>query len=322
MIRGERRIGECPRLGEHIEVGHRRLDHYHVRTFSEIEPDLLHRFANISEVLLVGGTVAPADDGYVDRLAERSVERRGVLGGIRQDRHLGVTCEVEGGANCRHLTIHHPRGRHDVHAGLGLGDRNLGIAAQGGIVVDGPVGAQQAAVAVVGVLVEAEVGHELDLVAESLAQSAQRQLHDPVGVRSTRPGRILGRRHSEEDGRRHAHGDEFLDLDLDRGQIELGHPGQRRDRLRGIDSLPHEDRRDQVSGSEHRFGDESTQCGRAAQSTQPTLGEHRRNFRSDGRGCCGRHGRESREVRSEQRADDAMTTTYYSAWAIRPRDTS
>ena len=44
------------------------------------------------------------------------------------------------------------------------------------------VGAHDAAVAVVGVLVEAEVGHEHERVADLVAQVAQRHLHDAVGV--------------------------------------------------------------------------------------------------------------------------------------------
>ena len=48
-----------------------------------------------------------------------------------------------------------PLGRDDVGAGLGLGDGDLGVELDGGVVVDLAVGVEHAAVAVVGVLVEA-----------------------------------------------------------------------------------------------------------------------------------------------------------------------
>ncbi len=47
---------------------------------------------------------------------------------------------------------------------------------------------------VVGVLVEAVVGHEHELVADLVAQVAQRDLHDAVGGVGARPGRVLRRR--------------------------------------------------------------------------------------------------------------------------------
>ena len=63
-----------------------------------------------------------------------------------------------------------PRRGDDVGAGVGLGHRDLGVALERGVVVDLAAVVEHAAVAVVGVLVEAEVGDEHQLVAELVAQ--------------------------------------------------------------------------------------------------------------------------------------------------------
>ena len=65
---------------------------------------------------------------------------------------------------------------------LGLGDRDRRVALERGVVVDLAGVGEQPAVAVVGVLVEAVVGHEDQRVAHLVAQVAQRHLHDAVGV--------------------------------------------------------------------------------------------------------------------------------------------
>ena len=70
--------------------------------------------------------------------------------------------------------------------------RHARVALERGVVVDGAVGVEHAAVAVVGVLVEAEVGHQHDVVADLVAQVAQGDLHDALGVPGARaPGVLL-----------------------------------------------------------------------------------------------------------------------------------
>lgn len=66
-------------------------------------------------------------------------------------------------------------------ARLGLGQRHLGVADQGRVVVDPTIVGDDAAVAVIGVLVEAEVGHDHDVIAEAPSQIAEGELHDPIG---------------------------------------------------------------------------------------------------------------------------------------------
>lgn len=85
-------------------------------------------------------------------------------------------------------------------AGVGLDLGHLGVPLQGGVVVDAPVGVEDAAVAVVGVLVEAEVGHDDEVVPDLVAHGADGDLEDAVGVRPRGPVRVLllVLRHPEE----------------------------------------------------------------------------------------------------------------------------
>ena len=58
----------------------------------------------------------------------------------------------------------------------------LGVDLQRGVVVDVAVLVEHAAVAVVGVLVDAQVGDQHDVVADVAAQVGERELHDAVGI--------------------------------------------------------------------------------------------------------------------------------------------
>ena len=66
---------------------------------------------------------------------------------------------------------------------------------------------------------------------------------------------------------------EFAHLGHQRLDGVLHHPGQRTDRLRGIDALAHEERRDEVGGMKSRLGDEVAHRGRAAKAPGTVLGE-------------------------------------------------
>ena len=68
------------------------------------------------------------------------------------------------------LAVHHPGRGDDVGPGLGLGHGHLGVALEGQVVVDVAPVVEDAAVAVVGVLVEAQVGDEHHGVAELVAR--------------------------------------------------------------------------------------------------------------------------------------------------------
>ena len=121
----------------HVEVGERGLHHHHVGALGDVGPDLLQRLADVARVLLVGPAVAAAGDLDVDRLAERAVERRGVLGRVGEDRHRRRGRSSSSAARmARTWPSIIPDGRDDVGAGVGLGDGDLGVALEGGVVVD------------------------------------------------------------------------------------------------------------------------------------------------------------------------------------------
>ena len=65
---------------------------------------------------------------------------------------------------------------------------------------------------VVGVLVDAEVGHHHDVVAEVGTQVTQCDLHDTVGVVRATPDGVLGLGHAEEDDRPHSEFGQFRNL--------------------------------------------------------------------------------------------------------------
>ena len=85
-----------------------------------------------------------------------------------------------------------------MSAGLGLGDGDLAVTHEGGVVVDLTAIVQDPAVPVVGVLVEAEIGYEDHLVTEVVAQLSERDLDDAVTVRCARSDRVLAGWHPEQ----------------------------------------------------------------------------------------------------------------------------
>ena len=121
VVGGQRHRDLVAHRGQHVERRHGGLDHDHVRALGHVLRDFGQRLAAVARVLLVGPAVTAAGDGDVDRVAERAVERGGVLGGVGQDGDPVVAPAVERGADGRHLPVHHAAGRHHVRPGLGLG---------------------------------------------------------------------------------------------------------------------------------------------------------------------------------------------------------
>ena len=99
------------------------------------------------------------------------------------------------------LAVHHPARCDDVGAGGGLGDGGLGVDLERGVVVDVAVLVEHAAVTVVGVLVDAQIGHQHDVVADVVAQVGEGELDDAVGIERPRADGVLGRRDTEQDRR-------------------------------------------------------------------------------------------------------------------------
>ena len=67
-------------------------------------------------------------------------------------------------------------------AGGGLRERHRAVALQRRVVVHAAAVVEDAAVAVVGELVQAQVGHQHEVVADGVAHGPQRDVEDAVGV--------------------------------------------------------------------------------------------------------------------------------------------
>jgi hypothetical protein len=101
-------------------------------------------------------------------------------------------------------------------------------------------------VAVVGVLVEAEVGHEHDVGTHVVAQVTQGNLDDAVAGPGLGTLGILGGRDAEEHDAGHAEGAQPGDLLAKRLPAVLDDAGERGDGLGIVDPLAHEQRGHQV----------------------------------------------------------------------------
>ncbi len=132
-------------------------------------------------------------------VAEWPVERGGVLGGIGHYGHAVEAGVVQAVADRRHLAVHHARRRHDISAGLGLGDGGAGVKLQRQVVVHHPAG-KNAAVAVGGVFAQAQVRDDRQL--RILLYGADGLLDNALGIPGLGAFFVLATRHAEQQDRR------------------------------------------------------------------------------------------------------------------------
>ena len=152
---------------------------------------------------------------------------------------------VEPGPDRSDLAVHHPARGDDVRPGVGLGHGDARIQLQRGVVVDRAVAVEHPAVAVVGVLVDTQVGHQHDLLGK-VSEVAEGELDDALRVVRLATRRILGDRHPEQDHPAHPERHEFVDLGAQAGAGVLDDAGQRVDRLWLVDPLAYEQRGDEL----------------------------------------------------------------------------
>ena len=139
------------------------------------------------------------------RVAERPVERRAVLRRVRHDRGVLEAALVERLPDGADAAVHHVRRRDDVGAGRGVRDRGAHQLIDRRIVRDLVVD-HDAAVSVVGVLAQADVGDD-EHVGHLALDRADRRLHRRLGIVGRRPDVVLaGRagRRAARSGRRRA----------------------------------------------------------------------------------------------------------------------
>ena len=136
---------------------------------------------------------------------------------------------VERGADGGDLAVHHPRRRHDVGAGVGLGHRGPGVEVDGGVVVDVAVGGR-ARRSGRGRCTRRGRGRPCsdDVVADLVPQVAQRDLHDAVGVPGPGALGVLVLRDAEQDDAGDAEVGQLGDLLAQRLAGVLHDAGQRR----------------------------------------------------------------------------------------------
>ena len=212
----------------------------------------------VGGVLLVGPPVAL--QRRVDGLPERPEERRCVLRGIGQDRDVGVAGAVERGTDHGDLAVHHPAGPDHVHSGRGLRARHVGVHLEGGVVVDAAVGGEHPAVAVVGELVETQVGHHRQGVTHLGDHIGDGEVEDPVGVEPPAAGGVLGLGDAEQHHAAQAELGRLGDRLGQRAPGVLDDAGHRGDRARLAQALTDEDRQHQLPRLDRRLRDEPAQC--------------------------------------------------------------
>ena len=159
---------------------------------------------------------------------------------------------IERRANRADLAVHHAGGRDHVGAGRRLRGGDPLVDLEGAVVVD-PLPIENAAVAMVRVLAQAEIGDEQCVAPEGVAQLPQRALHDSVLDPGTRSLGVLAGRNAKEHEAPHAHLDGGLGLTGQRFERVLNLARHGIDRLRLRDGLTNEERVDQVLGRDLRF---------------------------------------------------------------------
>ena len=272
VIRRDRHVERGAHVGDHVEIRERGLHHHHVGALVDVERDFGDRLAAVRGVHLVAAPVAElrrALGGVAERTVERAARtwprRRGSPSSRGRSRRARRGSRRPGRPSSRSARSRRRRRRpaRSRCSRSGRAWRRCRRRRRG----------EHAAVAVVGVLVEAVVGHQHERVADFVAQVAQRDLHDAVAASACEPRASLcaGIPNSMTAGMpRSASGRTSLRR---LSCVCWTTPGIEHDRLGRVDALLHEQRarrgRRRRPGSRRPGGER----GRAAQPTQPAVGE-------------------------------------------------
>ena len=184
-----------------------------------------------------------------------------------------MTRRVEHVADRGHLAVHHAARPDHVGPRLRLRDRDPPVPLERGVVVDVPVAVQHPAVAVVRVLVQAEVGDDDVLVTQLVPERPERALRDPVGVPGLGSLCVLALRNSEQHESADAARGDLCGLLAERLQRVLGLSRHGGDRDRFGDAFLHEQRRDQLTGSQVGLADQRAEGGGATHASGSLLRE-------------------------------------------------
>ena len=143
-----------------VQVRQRRLHHHDVSALGEILLDFPERLASVGRIHLMRSAIAEARRGS-GSVAKGSVQRRPVLGRVRHDGDVVEATLVERLADCADAAVHHVGWRDDVGTCGGVRDGGANKLIHRRIVHDLIV-PDDAAVAMVGVFAQTDVGHHED----------------------------------------------------------------------------------------------------------------------------------------------------------------
>ena len=284
LVSGDREVRRFSQVADDVEIGAGGLHHQEVGAFFGVEDRLTGGLAAIGGIHLVGGL---RDRGFAglagaaDGVAERTVERRGELGGVGEDARAGVAGGIEALADRLHPSVHHVGGGDEIGAGLGGEDRHLHERFDGAVVIHVRAGGvQDAVVSVRGVRVEGDVGedHRARRLSLHFADGAEGEVRRIQGFGAFGG---LARRVDlrEESHAMDAKGEEFGALGAELGERDAADSGE------GTDGLGHvafgdEERLDQVAGFDDRFTEHSADTGRGPEAAEADglveRGRHRR----------------------------------------------
>ena len=136
---------------------------------------------------------------------------------------------------------------------------------------------EDAAVAVVGVLVDADVGHD-DELGHGVLHRGDRARHRAVRVVGARAGRVLRLRQAEEDDPAEPALLAAARLGGRRAHRELLDAGHRPDRARRVEHLVEEEREDQVGRRERRLADQGADRGGPPEASRSSVGNTARSL--------------------------------------------
>ena len=177
-----------------------------------------------------------------------------------------VAGALEGLPDHADLAVHHPGGAEHVRTGLGLRDAHPGVDLQRRVVVHGALGGEHAAVAVVGELVQAQVGHHDEPVPHLRLHVPDGPVQDAVRVQGGAADGVARGRHAEQHDAAQAQLGGLGRGGLERVRGVLHDARHRGDRHGLGGALLDEGRQDQLGGVQARLGDEAAHRGGPAQT--------------------------------------------------------
>ena len=224
LVRRDRIAEGLLHAPDQVEVRQRRLDHDDVGAFVDVQLDLAQRLVGVGRIHLVAAPVAELRR-RLRRLAERPVEAGRELGGVGHDRRPG-----------RSPPRRAPRGSHSTRPSIMSDGATMSAPARACVSaslasrsrvasLSTSPSAMHAAVAVVGVLAQADVGDHHQ-VGHRLLDRPHRLRHDAVVAIRLRAGGVLLLGNAEQDHRRNAevaHRPALLDGAVDRQLRDARH---------------------------------------------------------------------------------------------------